>query len=316
MESVDRFTRIRRIRHILSGWFVLLVAILVAPIPHLGPWLARLIALAGFLYALRVLTLGHWIQGLIQFGCFLALLISPKREVPNKPATPEVRNHASASWTRPSATAYQPPPPHREAWSNQAVEVPRRESPPQASPLESAQPSPIQTQAEVRPRAAEGPESGVREPVIARTPESEPPKEELVPTFPAVESPEEEALAFVINYRAAEERRDVDAAMKAFGESAFYCGQTRTAAEIRDDKAAYFRRWPVVTDSIVGTPTVEVLTQGYVRVRFRSTFKVHSPVERKWCSGTVDNEYLLLQGQRWRISSQDGKVSNLQRGTW
>ena len=90
----------------------------------------------------------------------------------------------------------------------------------------------------------------------------------------------------------------------------------RSRNEVQADKLAYFQSWPSIAESYLTPPKIELLKHGYARVRFRSEFTVSNPTTGEWRSGEIDNVYMLLNsGKDWKITSQEGKVSNSRKGT-
>jgi hypothetical protein len=125
-------------------------------------------------------------------------------------------------------------------------------------------------------------------------------------------TPEEEVKKLVMSMRRAEAYRDLSGAMVGYGRDVLYFDKKWTREEVREDKAAYFQRWPTLSESVTGKVDVEILTNRYANVTFPSRFRVSNQNSGRWITGNIQNHYTLLLGPGgWKIVVQKGEVANI-----
>ncbi len=299
----DILERVDRIRASITAYLFLAVAVLLLKSPSgferllaLGAvaWggLQTLPLLFSLLPAIRLVALGYLI-------CFVLVFAggwggSDERagsRAPSRAARPE----------RPMPVRESPPPPpETEAETPDERTVPPRDI--AATPPFLPQPVP----------SAPGiPPNPPPPPLVEQPPvvESEPP-----PARPLVEVLGE----VVADARRAESRRELEAVMSHYAPVVEYFGKPTNRAEIRQDKAEYFARWPRASETI-DNRSLKVTETGSGRadVTFTSTFRVESDERNAWFSGTIANEYTFARegGGPWHIVAQRGAVSDTANGT-
>ena len=291
------FAVTRRIRHILSGWFLLIVANFVFAIPMVGHGVAALIALVALVYALRTFLYGHAIQGLIMLFVIACIWAAPffLPDIGEAPPQESARK-ALSDWGLPPVLGESPKPePPRASPAPKRPTTATRQSRPEVKPWR--EPSAFQTRmtAAMDSREQVGEQSN---------------------RGASVATPEEQIRMVLARSRRAEQARDINATMDTYGARVDYFGQMRSRDEVRADKLAYFRSWPGIAESTTSDPKIEFLGVDHARVRFGSEFTVSNRATGEWRTGNIANTYVFDRGATgWKIVSQKGKVSNTRKGT-
>jgi hypothetical protein len=323
--ELDTIEVLRRIRHILTGWLLLFVTNASYLVPGVGVPLTFVLAAVTFFYILRIFAYGHPFQGVILTLALGSTCIS-HLVFPEMVASS--RSTAWAGFRDAFHVAESAKGPELEPEDDKPRPTPDPE-PASDRKRPSFLPPPELLNSSIIDRNTDFPElPRARNPTWTPTSTNRQGRTATnggtTNTTASIgadrarpKTPEQEVLELIMKCRKAEQRRDIAGAMAPYQGKVLYFGKTEMWKDIRADKLDYFQKWPQISESIVGEPKVESLPKGYARVSFRSTFRVSNPNTRKWCSGTIDNEYLLLAGRAgWLIASQEGDVSNLQKGTF
>lgn len=100
---------------------------------------------------------------------------------------------------------------------------------------------------------------------------------------------------FVLDYLAAVSSASADTIAEYYGQNVNYFGKGMVTKDfVHADKQAYFRRWPKVTQHLVGE--VNIIDTGVLaskQLNFLSDYQVENPERQAHSQGTVDNSLIV-----------------------
>jgi TIR domain len=139
-------------------------------------------------------------------------------------------------------------------------------------------------------------------PIPAQTPSTPPPSANMIN--------DEEVRNFVTSYYGAQERRDVDYLVSQYDDLVDLDHERRDKAFIRNDKIAYFKRWPVTSFNLGDIGVAHSAFPNTVTVYFEISFFVRDPASGRSKRGRANEE--------WVISKKSGalKIVSQKETVW
>ena len=112
-------------------------------------------------------------------------------------------------------------------------------------------------------------------------------------------------IDFIKYYRLAESKGELDEVMKQYANEVEYFGDERSSSWIKEEKAGYWKKWPVRTEEISSIVNEKLTGRKEWTVSFNTTFKDRDPKEKTWVSGVLANEYTVVKrNQRFYVTRQ------------